>query len=211
MPTPSPSRLAILAVLVAALAGCSVLPKREPIQVYEPQRTPQQAQADWPSVDWALLVAKPAAGQQLDSERITVRPDAGAVQVYQAAAWSDPAPELLQTALVRGFQDSGRILAVARPGSGVHGDYSLQSDLRAFESVYEGGTPRAVIEIHARLVHPADGSVVAARTFREVEPAAGTEVPEVVAAFSRALDRVRGQVIGWTLVEGQRHRAKRAP
>ena len=207
-PNPSPARaIGLLAALAIVGAGCSVLPERVPTQVFAPTHAPVAVGADWPAVDWALLVAKPSASQQIDSERIGVRPDDAAVQVYQAASWSDPATDLVQTALVRGFQDSGRILAVARPGSGVRGDYSLQTEVRSFTSVYAGGTPQAVVEIHARLVHPADGRVVAAQLFREVEPAAGTDVAQVVGAFSRALDRTRDRMIGWTLTAGQAHAA----
>jgi cholesterol transport system auxiliary component len=208
-PSPRPAlAVALLVALAVAGAGCSVLPKREPTQVFAPSSGPVVAGADWPTVSWALLVAKPSAGQQIDSERIGVRPGDGAVQVYHAASWSDPATDLVQTALVRGFEDSGKILAVARPGSGVHGDYSLQTEVRSFTSVYEGGTPQAVVEVYARLVHPADGGVVGAQLFREVEPAAGTDVAQVVDAFSRALNRTRDRMIGWTLQTGQAHEAR---
>ena len=208
MPTPRNSAAVVL--LAAAVAGCSVLPKREPTRVYAPTQAPVTVAAEWPSVRGSLLVAKPGASQQLDTERIAVHPGPGAVQVYQASSWADPATELVQTALVRGFEDSGKILAVARPGSGVHGDYSLQSELRSFTSVYEGGQPQAVVEVYARLVHAADGGVVAAQLFREAEPAAGTEVPQVVEAFGRALDRTRDRMIGWTLATGEAHEARMA-
>jgi cholesterol transport system auxiliary component len=210
MPRSSAAALLAIALLASPLPGCGVLPKREPVQVFAPTAAPVAVGSDWPAVSWSLLVAKPSASQQLDSERIAVRPGPGAVQVYQAASWADPAPELLQTALVRGFEDSGKILAIARPGSGVHGDYSLQSEVRSFTSVYEGDQPQAVVEVYARLVHAADGNVVAARLFREAEPAAGTDVPQVVEAFGRALDRTRDGIIGWTLATGQAHEARMA-
>jgi cholesterol transport system auxiliary component len=197
----------VLGVVAAAGVGCSVLPKREPTQVFAPVLSPVATAADWPTVSWSLLVTKPNASQQLDSERIGVRPGPGSVQVYNAASWSDPATELIQTALLRGFEDSGKILAVARPGSGVHGDYSLQSEVRSFTSVYQDGRPQAVVEVYARLVHSADGGVVGAQLFREVEPAAGADVAQVVEAFSRALDRSRDRMIGWTLQTGQAHEA----
>lgn len=200
--------LLLPAVMLALLAGCSVLPKREPIKIYEPTHSHEPASADWPSVRWSLLVAKPSASQVLDSERISVRPASGSVQVYKAASWSDTAPELVQASLLRSFEESQKILAVARPGSGVHGDYSLQMDLRSFESVYEGATPQAVIEWRLRLVHIVDGGVIAARTLREVEPAASEEVPDVVAAFSRALDRASTETVGWTLAQGEAHEAR---
>lgn len=199
--------LLLPAALLVLLAGCSVLPKREPIKLYEPAHSPLVAGADWPSVQWSLLVAKPGASEALDSERISVRPAPGSVQVYRGASWSDGAPELVQSALLRGFEESQKILSVARPGSGVHGDYALQADLRSFESVYEGGSAQAAVELRLRLVHVVDGEVIAARTVREVEPAASEAVPDVVAAFSRALDRASTQTVGWTLVQGQAHAA----
>lgn len=200
--------LILPAALLALLAACSVLPKREPTKLYEPAHTPLVAAADWPSVQWSLLVAKPGASEALDSERISVRPTPGSVQVYQAASWSDGAPELVQAALLRGFEESQKILAVARPGSGIHGDYTLQVDLRSFESVYQGDAPQVVVEFRLRLVHVVDGEVIAARSLREVEPVAGQDVPEVVAAFSRALDRATIETVGWTLVQGQAHAAR---
>lgn len=201
-----PIRNAAAAAALALLAaGCSVLPEREPTRVFAPTHAPVAVAPDWPTVDWSLLVAKPSASQQIDSERIAVRPGPGAVQVYHAASWSDPATELVQTALVRGFEDSKKILAVSRPGSGARGDYALQSELRSFSSVYEGGQPQAVVELYVRLVRSVDGRVVAAQLVRETEPAAGTDVASVVEAFSRALDRSRDRVIGWTLAQGQAH------
>ena len=206
MPKPIRRTLVLAAVLATLLpAACSVLPKREPIQVFALTPSPVDVGAGWPAVTWSLLVGKPGASQQLDTERIAVRPGAGAVQVYQGASWADPATELVQTALVRGFEDSGKILAVARPGAGTRGDYSLQSELRSFTAVYDGERPQAVVELYVRLVRTVDGRVVAAQLFRDVEPAAGEDVGQVVDAFSRALDRSRDRVIGWTLAQGQSH------
>jgi ABC-type uncharacterized transport system auxiliary subunit len=46
--------------------------------------------------------------------------------------------------------------------------------------------------------------VVASRNFRETEAAGGEQVEAVVKAFSLALDRVTGQIVGWTLVSGSK-------
>lgn len=194
--------------LLLSLSACGILPKREPIQIYAPAHVDTISHPDWPQANWSLLVAKPVASQLLDSERIGVRPTPGRVQVYQGASWSDSAPELLQTTLLRGFEDSQKILSVSRPGAGIRGQYQLLTELRSFESVYaEPGKPQAVIEVYAQLVHTADGQAVAARSFRETEPASGESVPAVVDAFSRGLDRLSTQVVGWTLSNGVRHEA----
>jgi cholesterol transport system auxiliary component len=144
------------------------------------------------------------ANQSLDTERIVVRPQPGALQVYKGAAWSDTAPDLVQTALLRGFEDSGRILSVARPGGAVRGDFQLATELRAFESVYDGALPHAEIEVHARLIRVTDGTAVAAKTFRVQADATGTDVANVSDAFGDGLTQLTRDVVGWTLAEGNK-------
>ncbi len=195
--------LTALAIVLLA-ASCSVLPKREPTRVFSPVHA-ASATVQGPNVDWSLLVAKPAASEWLDSERISVRPGTGNVQVYKGASWSDAVPDLVQTALLRGFEDSQKILTVGRPGGGVKGRFQLVTEIRAFESDYATGSPVAVLELQAKLVDGHDGAVVAARNFRDTEAAGTEDVDAVVGAMSRVLDRTTAQVVGWTLVEGDRH------
>jgi cholesterol transport system auxiliary component len=196
-------RLLAALLLVATLGACSILGGAEPIQILDPSAKVAPS-ADWPQARWSLLVLRPIASQALDTERIVVRPGPGALQVYKGAAWSDTAPDLVQTSLLRAFEDSGRILSVARPGGAVRGEFQLTSELRAFDSIYEGATPNAVIELHARLVRVNDGKALAAKTFRVSEAAAGTDIGTVSEAFSRALAKLDGAVVAWTLAEGNR-------
>ena len=194
--------LTALAIVLVA-ASCSVLPKREPTRGFSP--THAAATVTGPTVDWSLLVAKPTASEWLDSERISVRPGTGNVQVYKGASWSDAVPDLVQTALLRGFEDSQKILTVGRPGSGVKGRFQLVTEVRAFETDYASGSPVAVLELQAKLVDGHDGAVVAAKNFRDTEASGTEDVDAVVGAMSRVLDRTTTQVVGWTLVEGDRH------
>lgn len=203
------NRFAAVALAFTALAACGLVPKREPTSLFEPARPANVQAADWPSANWSLLVAKPAASALLDNDRIAVRPSTGEITVYKAAAWTDPAPDLVQSALLRRFEDSGRILTVSRPGAGVRGEFQLQTDLRAFESVYVNGVPQAQVEIYAKLVHTVDGSVVAARSFRHVESAASEGVGAVVDAFGAALGRATGEIAGWTLAAGAQHESRK--
>jgi cholesterol transport system auxiliary component len=195
------SKVVLATALAALLPACSILGgSKEPLAILDP--LPASAPVDAPAVKWSLLVLRPIATAALDTERIVVRPAPGALQVYKGAAWSDTAPDLVHTALVRAFEDSGKILSVARPGGVVRGEFQLATDLRAFESVYEGASPFAVIELQARLVRVTDGHAIAARTFRVREPAQGTDVDSVRAAFAQALGKLDGEVVAWTLREG---------
>lgn len=204
------TRLALTALLlILGVSACGIIPKREPMKMYEPSIARTATPADWPSANWSLLVAKPVAGQWLDSDRISVRPAPGAVQVYKGASWSESVPDMVQTALVRTLEDSGRILSVSRPGAGVRGEYQLLTEIRKFESVYgQAGQPQATVEIYAKLVHTADGHAIAARSFIETESAASEDVGVVVDAFSRAMERATRQVAGWTLASGNANEAE---
>ncbi len=190
---------------VLFLAGCSLLASndRHPITIYAPQAR-VSADPAWPQVDWQLAVAKPAASRLVDSPRINVRPTPGELEVYRGATWSQPATDMLEDALLRGFEDSGRIGAVARIATGIRSDYKLSIDLRRFESDYAGNErPSATLELSAKLIHSLDQRVVASRTFLVAEPAAGTDLGSVTAAFETALGRTTTELIGWTLASGQ--------
>jgi len=197
----------LLLVPLLLLAACSILPDRAPTTIYAPSHHAVAIDPAVAPAKWSLVIDKPMADEWLSSDTIAVRPQPGAVQVYKGASWSDQAPNLVQTALLRAFEDSQKILTVSRIGNVGHGDYELLTELREFEAVYaSAGRPEARIAIYAKLVDTNDGSVVAARLFNETEPAGGVEVAEVVEAYSRALDRVSAQVAGWTLAEGNRHK-----
>lgn len=187
------------------LSGCSVLAggDRQSTTIYAPQVRVTSDPA-WPQVDWQLAIAKPSAARLVDSPRINVRPTPGELEVYRGATWSQPATDMLEDTLLRGFEDSGRISAVARIATGIRSDYKLTTDMRRFEADYRGSdVPAATIELNAKLIHSIDQRVVASRTFLVVEPASSTELSQVAKAFEGALDKVATELIGWTLVSGQ--------
>lgn len=192
-------RLAVLASSLL-LSGCLSLGDESKTRIYAPQIA-VSADTAWPQAAWTLLVAKPRAGVMLDSERIAVQPEPGQLQVYKEAAWTDPLPELLQAALLKAFEDSGKIAAVARQASGVRGDATLLLDIRHFEAVYrtKKDPPTVTLEVQAKLVVQATGKVVAARTFRAELPAASEKVPAVTRAFDAASQQLLAELVPWTL------------
>lgn len=199
-------RLLSIVVPLALLAGCSVLgngKQRDPVTIYAPQVkvTPDPS---WPSVTWQLAVAKPTAARVVDSPRIAVRPVPGELQVYKSVTWSQPSTDLVEATVLRALEDSGKIPAVARAGSGIRADYRLVMDLRRYESDYAGNAvPSATIELTAKLLHTSEQRIVASRTFLQVEPSAGVEVAQVATAFDTALEKLGGEVVGWVLTTGE--------
>ncbi|KAF1686742.1 ABC transporter [Pseudoxanthomonas broegbernensis] len=194
------------------LAGCSLLTgsQRDPVTIYAPQ---VQVQTDpaWPQVDWQLAVSKPSASRLIDSPRIGVRPVPGELQVYRGAVWAQPPTDLLEGAVLRALEDSGKIAAVGRVATGLRADYRLAMDVRRFEADYAGGGPAATIEVAAKLLHNTDQRVVASRTFRQALPAAATDIASVAAAFEQALGAITPEIAGWTLAQGQADTRRHPP
>jgi cholesterol transport system auxiliary component len=132
------------------------------------------------------------------------------LQVYRGASWAQPATDLLQDAVQRTLEDSGRIQAVASSEAGILGDYRLVMDLRRFEADYAGQpTPSAVIEVNAKLVQNRDQRVVASRTFLH-KSASDAEIASVAAAFEDSLSAVTHDIVGWVLGNGNGD-AQRSP
>lgn len=189
------------------ISGCSLLGggKKDASTIYAPDPR-VQADPSWPSVDWQLSISRPDAARMVDSLRIAVRPTPGELQVYKGANWAKTPSEQIEDAVLRALEDSGKIPAVARQGSGIAADYKLIMDLRRYEADYAGNAvPAATVEVNAKLLHAPGNDVVGARTFLQVVPANGTDVASVADAFSQALGRAGGEIAGWTLTSGQAH------
>ncbi len=207
-PTPFPALLATL--LCAALSGCLSTPKDAPA-IYAPALA-TQADPAWPAVTWQLSIARPTAPRMMDSSRIAVSPAPGELQVYKGALWASAPGEMLEDGVLRALEDSGKIPAVARQGSGIGADYRLVMDIRHFEADYAGAaTPSALVEVNAKLLHTIDQSVIGTRTIRQAVPADGTEVARVADAFGRALQATSREIAGWVLETGQAHERSHAP
>lgn len=209
LPIHRPARLVATGIVAAALlAGCVALgPKsngRATLYAPDPRVQPDPS---WPTVDWQLSLSRATASQMTDSLRIAVRPSPNELQVYQGASWAKAPTEMVEDAILRALEDSGRIPAVTRQGAGIGADYKLVLDLRRFEADYTAGsaTPLATIELNAKLLHAPDQAVVAARTFLQAPPTASTAVPDVVVAFEQSLETLTADLAGWVLASGAEH------
>ncbi len=197
-------RLLCAALMMAALGGClSLIKEPDPIATYS-LRPETAADNGWKSADWALTVIRPNTSAFLDTKRIAVRPEPNVLQVYKGANWSDTLPDLVQTAVVEGFENSGKIKTVSRQNSGVPAEVALLLDIREFEAVYAPGAriPAASIRIHAKLLQYPSNRVIAIRTFSTDVPAASKRIPDVIQAFEQGMVRINGEIVGWSLANG---------
>ena len=201
--------IASLALLLP-LVGCGgLLPKKEPQQIITPQVHVDPDPA-WPHVDWQLTIARPSAGDMVDSRRMVVIPSPGRIEVYKGVSWDDTVPDIVQDTVVRAFEDSGKILAVGPQTAGLRTDYMLLLEVRDDQAVYRtaAAPPEVTLVVNAKLIDYTTSRAIASRTFRETVPASGTAVPAVARAFDDALGAFVHELVGWTFASGQQARAE---
>src|SRR5579872_3785549 len=186
---------------LAALAGCSILPKvQDPTTLYT--LTPKNTfPPDLPSVNWQLVVELPTAAAGIDSSRIALSHDPFTLEYYAKAAWTDNAPGMVQTLLIESFERTGKIVAVGPESAGLRPDYILKTDLRAFEADYRGTDPipTVVVRMSAKLVAMPQRRIIGAITSQKYVKAAGSRFEDILNAFNDALGHVLRDVVVFAL------------
>jgi cholesterol transport system auxiliary component len=182
------------------LCGCELIQAaEEPTDLY--QVSPKSTfEPDMPSVRWQLAVEAPVAAANLNTGRIAIAKSPTSFDYYAKTAWTDRAPLMIQTRIVDSFENSRKIVAVARESFDIKANYVLQPDLRNFEAMYfYGGAPIAHVRIVAKLVEMPDRQIIGVATFERCVRARADKVPKVVEAFDQALGSVIKQLVAWTL------------
>jgi len=193
-------RWAAWAAAAVLLAGCELIKAaEEPVDLYT--LTPKSTfDPTLPDVYWQLAVEVPNAAANVNTGRIALAMSPTSSDYYSKTAWTDRAPVLVQTRIVDSFENSKRIVAVARESIGLRANYSLQTDLRNFEAMYFYGKPPIVkVRIVAKLVRMPDRQIIGEATFERCVRARADKVPKVVEAFDQALGSVMKRVVAWTL------------
>jgi len=187
-----------------ALSGCGHLlgPDNAPNKIYvlSPNLS-QIAGTQRPS--WQIAVAPPEASSSLVTNRIAILREQE-MDYFADAEWTDPAPQLLQTLFVEALEKNG--VTAATDVAGIHADYILQSELRAFEARYDHGdaAPTIVVEVTVKLMVSKSAAIAASRDFRQEQAASANTVPAAVQAFDQAVGALLDQVVPWVFEAARR-------
>ncbi|RUR37382.1 ABC-type transport auxiliary lipoprotein family protein [Vreelandella populi] len=196
-----PFFVTLTSLVLLTSAGCSILPENDPPSLY---RLPSSERSSSESSHHGtasststqrLGVATPEAGYLLSSNRIVVYPENTRVNVYEGARWHEDTPDLIQARLIEGLQQSTLFASVG--SDHLPSDLLLLSELRHFQSEYDNGRPRAVIQIDVQLVEADSRAPLASESFRTTSQASNVEIPAVVDAFGRASDALVEQLTAW--------------
>ncbi len=122
----------------------------------------------------------------------------GQITYLPEAQWSDRLPSLLHARTIQAFENGSKLRRVARPGDGVVGEYQLNLDIRTFGVRVTAGAPDAVVELSAKVIQLASGTIVAAQVFSARVPVSAMNGPGVTAALDAASNKVLTDVVMWS-------------
>lgn len=185
-----------------ALGGCSVVSTlndaTQPLDTYD--LSPVAGSQAGARSTRTLLVARPEASSAIAADRIMIKPDAASITYLPDARWSDEAPLVMQSLLIRSISGTGRIGYVGRSDGGPVPDTVLLVRMDAFHGAAVGdGTINVVLDMTLSVVNDRDQRVIGSRRFTQSAIAPNDSPTAIVAAFQAALDALLPQAVDWTL------------
>ena len=201
LPRVVPPVLALVAALALAGAGCTLaLPGQGvPPQLFtlSPKST---YSSDLPTVGWQLVVELPVTAESHNTLRIALRQGPLSLEYYKNARWTERAPVMVQTLLVESFENTGKIVAVARKATDLRADYVLKVELREFQVEYDtAGAPSAHVRLNVKLVKMPQRTIIASHKAERRVRAEGSDMNQVIYAFDGALGGTLKSVVEWAL------------
>jgi cholesterol transport system auxiliary component len=200
-------RAACLALLLAALAGCSALPDKPvrqtsydfgPSPASEVTTTLSRAALVLPNVETSGLLESNALLYRLGYE------DPFQLQPYAYARWSAPPGQLVRQRLVdvlgrdRAVLDSGAASALARRGGTP--PPVLRVELEEFSHVFDSpSASRGVLRLRCTLLENTAGGerLVAQRSFHVTRPAPSADPSGGVRALTAATEAAAQEIATW--------------
>ncbi|MEI4233467.1 ABC-type transport auxiliary lipoprotein family protein [Roseovarius sp. D22-M7] len=199
-----PKRRALPLLAAMMLSGCAAITAigdaTTPLQAYE-LRAPAEIPAVQGRLQRDLVIETPTTSGALDTDRIMIRPAPFQAAYLPQARWTDAAPVMLTTLMVRGFEDTGGLRYVGRRPLGGTADYTLISELTDFhvELGDDGETVTARFRLSAQLVRGDDMAILGSRTVQARTTVPSTDTAEVVAGLDAVTTRALRELTVWAL------------
>ena len=181
-----------LAAFVLFLGGCGAARPSQYYQLTVPGDAPVAKEVD--STPVTLLVGTLFAPDLYREDRIVYSTAQEQMGTYEYQRWAEPPTEMIQEVLLRELRSSGRYRAVFAHRSDTNGDFLLRGRLYDFKEVSENGmVARLTVDFEMRDLK--SGTTVWTHYYHHDEPVNGKNVPAVVAALDRNVQRSVKEVL----------------
>ena len=201
----TPFRAVLLAIVLPALAGCSALSAlgdaTEPLAAYELRPPFDLPVATGRPRALEVIVELPTTGGALETDRILIRPSPLEAQYLPDVRWSEPAPVMIQTLMLRSLDATRAFQYVGRQPLGAGGDYAIVTELVDFEAQLDAGgdSARVAVGMIVRIVREDGVRIVASQSFAASEAAASLDDAVLIEAFDVASGRMIAEAVIWIL------------
>ncbi len=150
---------------------------------------------------WALSILRPDMVAGLDTDRIALTQPDGTLDYYAKATYPDRLPNIVQDALLDGFESSGRIDAVALEADAMHADYDLDVEVKDFAAHYsqQDGIPGVTVTIIVKLITAHGRAIVGDFSTTQTGTDSANSAGATTQALQQALGAAVTQIVNWTL------------
>jgi len=189
---------------LTALSGCGAVSALNqattPLDAFE-LRAPRDLPQAGRMLARSLSVEPPTTSGALDTDRILIKPNAVQSLYLPGVRWSEDAPQMVQTLVLRAFEDTGALSYVGRRPLGGSGDFALISEITDFQAELgpDGDSVSTRMRVTARMVRESDAHVLARRSFSATAPATSNSALDIVESFNIVSDVLITDLVRWGL------------
>lgn len=197
------SRRRFLSLAVCAgLPGCGALSAvstaSDPLDTYT--LSPLQGVPSQSGGRGHLVVELPTSGGELATDRILIKVSPRQAEYLPGARWSEPAPAMVQTLLVRSLLSHGGLRLISRDGAGLNPDFTLMTEILAFQAELSGvppGSARVHVSVQLTLIRESDRAIAGTQRFDSVAEVPTDTTAALVAGLDGAMQTVLSEAVTW--------------
>lgn len=187
--------------ILAGLPGCGALTAvstaSEPLDTYT--LSPLAAAPPRTGGSGHLVVELPTSGGELATDRILIKVSTRQAEYLPGARWSEPAPAMMQTLLVNALLDQGGFRLVSRVGAGLMPDFTLMTEILAFQAELPGTDAPAQVRVSVQLtlIREADRAIAGARRFESTGSVGSDTTVALIAGLDVAMQSILRDAMTW--------------
>jgi ABC-type uncharacterized transport system auxiliary subunit len=180
----------LVMIIAGSLAGCGAT---RPMQYYQLTVPADVHHAEANASGISLALGPLVASHLYREDRIVFSSGPQQMGTYEFQRWTEPPAEMIEEVLLRELRASGRYREVFTQRSASHADYVLRGRLYDFKEV-SGSPLQARVTVEFELKDMKSGTTVWSHYYSHEEPVDGKDVPAMVAALDRNVQRGVGEV-----------------
>lgn len=188
------------ALALMSLTACGLVGKA-PVQGFELRPTAPVKAAR--ALNMELVIEEPETAGALATDRVLMRPSGIQAAYLPEAQWTEAAPLMIQTLIVRAMQQTGGYAYVGRKPLGLSADYAVLTELTDLQGELipspDGATVQANVGLRAIVVRESDARVIGSKEFTATAPASDDSATAIATALDSAMQTLLPELTKWLL------------